>query len=139
MYLTAHRVVSPQSASEAIHAFYRVHEDAWAGLDADPEHVPSHLVRETRILPGWGHRVRSYLDLIAPDRTSPGLVVADFEAFLHGDAPREFPCEFLGTTTRIRLGVERLLAASWRAEAQLLFYECLHVWISHPPQPTNGR
>jgi hypothetical protein len=129
VYLTAHRVVSTTSGIEGVNAFYHVHGTGWTDLDSDPETAPGQLVRINRALPAGGNRVRSYLDVIAPDMTSPGAIIGDFQHFVLGHSPEQFPCEFRGAVARVRMGIERSLAASWRAEAQRLFYECLHVWM----------
>lgn len=131
MYLTAHRVVSP-TGNEGIHAFYRTHGESWRGLDTDVETAPSQLVRARRELEPGGNRVRSYLDIIAPDLISPSSIITDFETWIRGEAPVQFPCQFHAMNSVVRMGVERALAASWRGEAQRLFYECLHVWMSPP-------
>ncbi len=136
MYLTAHRVVSPSTGEQGINAFYRLHGDEWRGLDEDPESVPSRLVRSRRLVTTKGNRIRSYLDVIAPDASSPGEVLSSFHEFLGAPSPSAFPCDTVLRGVRFRVGVERSLAASWRAEAQRLFNECLQVWIGQ--ETTTG-
>lgn len=141
MYLTAHRVVSSSSGIEGVNTFYHVHGKGWTDGDSDPEAAPGQLARVNRALTVSGNRIRSHLDLTARDITGPGTLIADFQSFVLGSSPKRFPCKFRGSVARIRVGVERSLAASWRAEAQRLFYECLHVWIgsatASPPEASG--
>ncbi len=129
MYLTAHRVLALAAQEEGINAFYRVHGVNWQGVDATPAGAQSTLVEEHREITPGGNRVRSYLDIIAPDASNPRVIVADFQRFLTSSSPQKFPVVHLGGSARFELGLELSLAASWRAEAELLFHECLHVWM----------
>lgn len=72
MYITAHRVVN-RDGVEAIHTFLHKHgehfqwpQDPW-NL---PEREPGELLWENAKLQQGGNRVRSYLDVIAPDTTT---------------------------------------------------------------------
>lgn len=129
MYLTAHRVRSLSTKEEGINAFYRVHGVNWRGVDTTPVDAQSTLVEQHREITPGDNRVRSYLDIIAPDASNPRAIVADFHSFLTESSPQEFPAIYLGDSARFELGLELSLAASWRAEAELLFHECLHVWM----------
>lgn len=137
MYLTAQRVTSGTGDADGINAFYHMHRDAWAGRDVKPEDAPGYLVTRRLAVDPGGNRIRSYLDVLAPDTTSPSLIIADFQRFVTGPVPERFPHEFAGTVATFRMAIERSLAASWRAEALRLFSECLHVWIS--PEKGNGQ
>lgn len=137
MYLTAQRVTSATSNADGINAFYHVHRDDWVGRDVNPEDAPGYLVTRRLAVDPGGNRVRSYLDVLAPDTTSPSLIIADFQQFVTGPVPDRFPHEFAGKVATFRMAVERSLAASWRAEGLRLFNECLQVWMS--PKKGNGR
>lgn len=139
MYLTAHRVRSIKSEVEGINAFYRVHEENWpestdweqVKSSTDWEQVKSRLVHKNCPVQPGINRIRSYLDIIAPDGASPRDIIFDFEHVLTSTIS-EFPTEISGQSSLIRFGVEEALAGNWRAEAQRLFYECLHVWRGSP-------
>lgn len=77
MYATAHRVVSPGTGEEGINAFLHIHGRAFA-WPAEPWRLPetnpgAQVWEQIGVKPG-GNRVRSYLDVLCPDDTTPAEV-----------------------------------------------------------------
>jgi hypothetical protein len=70
-YWTAHRVLS-SSGTEGINVFIHAHGEDFSWPDDAaklPEANPGRLVDERTSVPPGGNRVRSYLDVLAPDGT----------------------------------------------------------------------
>jgi hypothetical protein len=79
MYATAMRVTEPRTGTTGINVFLyrhgdsRVFEETTASrelLKRVTEAEPGDLVEKWIVLPGGGHDVLSYVDVIAPDRTA---------------------------------------------------------------------
>lgn len=105
MYATAHHVVSP-SGAEAIHAFLYKHgehfpwpEDPWN----IPEREPGVELWKNTTLPTGNNRVRSYLDVLAPD----GVTAHELDAALTA-LWAELAAEELGPTGPSGAGGDRL-------------------------------
>lgn len=117
MYLTAHRVVSPVSLDEGINSFLYLHgPHTWQGVpptDA-PDTNPGALVAKQIVVPPPGNRVRSYLDVVAPDETPWAEVRQSFIRFL-AEAQREpFPWTGVDGRCLFRIGLDAGLAAQDR-------------------------
>ena len=107
MYTTAHRV--QRGESEGINRFLHLHgEDFCWPKDASslPEAAPGEEKRaEVELLPG-GNRVRSYLDVLAPDSTSRALVSWVLTVFGEDLNERLNPTVFRLEGVTIRFGVD---------------------------------
>lgn len=99
MYATAHRVRTSQGAI-GINAFLHEHGEAgqainWstASISRITDHDPGALVAQTTEIAPGGNAVLSFLDVVAPDGTSPGQVQAALQlqmgALLSGVLPTE--------------------------------------------------
>jgi hypothetical protein len=87
MYVTAHNVES-RDHRVGINAFGHVHADSWPQQAMDrrmirmvADEVPGDLVASMESVPPGGNSVRSYLDIVAPDGTSPATVRSALDAF----------------------------------------------------------
>jgi hypothetical protein len=124
MYVTAHRVVSPTSSVEGINSFLYMHGPyTWQGLPPTdmPESNPGSLVAKQIAVPPPGNRVRSYLDVVAPDEAPWAEVRQSFIRFM-AEAQREsFPWKGVEGCCLFRIGLEVGLAAEWRREIAFLF------------------
>ncbi len=69
MYLTAQRVFAPQSKQTGINAFLYTHAGRrWHVPPGDiPDRDPGRLAQKRIAVKPPGNRVRSYLDIVAPD------------------------------------------------------------------------
>ena len=124
MYLTAQRVRHPEGP-EGINAFYYQ-----SGVDVmapefrpqrTPDADPGELVHEIITLAPPGNRVRSYLDIVAPDGT-PAVTIRRAFATAAGTAqPIELPFAVDASPCWFRFGAEQALAAMWRQELRMLF------------------
>ncbi len=144
MYICSQRVVKPgHDSPEGINTFYYVHGPReWKGLppsDMLPESNPGVLEDELLELSPPGNRVRSYLDIVAPDGTRANAIVA---AALHPPAVlQQFPATWIHGDVWCRFAVEGALASSWRNELHDLAYRIVALWRkrsatypSHSPQ-----
>jgi hypothetical protein len=128
MYLTAHRVVSP-SGAQGFNAFYHVHNTAWTDTPpGSPEDNPGELVSEHVEVALGGNRVRSYLDVLAPDDATPTELTHGFLRMVTEFRPDSLPATFAAGHCSVGFGMERSLAARWRGELHQLFMHCLTVW-----------
>ena len=125
MYLTAQNVRSPKGV-EGINAFHYSHGAtyAWQGLPPEgiPDKNPGTLVAETiNVLPPGGNRVRSYLDVVAPDGTPWSEIRPAFIAFVSEAQRGPFP--WIGVSGRVffRIGIELALAQTWQREIAELY------------------
>lgn len=123
MYLSAHHVVSPVRG-EGINAFYYVHGHDW---DADvppqmfPEVNPGELFDQSIAIPPPGNRVRSFLDVVAPDGASPTEIRQGFVVFV--SRSRGTPLPWRGTFGRclFHIGMDLGLVNQWHTEVAVLF------------------
>jgi hypothetical protein len=124
MYLTAQRVHSPATGNEGINAFSYVHGPyTWQGLPPQgiPDQNPGELVVETVMVAPPGNRVRSYLDVVAPDETPWTEIRPAFMAFVSDAQRRPFPWVGIVGRCLFRLGMERGLAQRWQREIADLY------------------
>lgn len=123
MYLTAQRVRSPAGA-EGINAFQYAHGAAvWQGLPPQgmPDQNPGTLIAQTLVVAPPGNRVRSYLDVVAPDDSSWSEIRLAFITFVSEAQRRPFP--WIGVSGRafFRIGMEKGLASPWQRELAELY------------------
>ncbi len=108
MYVTAHRVVSPLE-EEGVNTFLHLHGPlfVWPENPAPlPENNPGTLEERATEVPPGGNRVKSYLDVLAPDATSRSEVaeaIADLGGQLDGKAN---PTWYEHGRVTLRFGVE---------------------------------
>lgn len=124
MYLTAHHVLSPSTGREGINAFYYSHGPyTWNGFPPPgiPDQDPGELLAQTVVIAPPGNRVRSYLDVIAPDETTWAEIRPSFMGFVGQSQRSPFP--WTGTIGRcsFRLGMDAALARQWQHEVAELY------------------
>jgi hypothetical protein len=120
MYLVVQRVSHP-SGAEGINAFHYVHyDDDWV-VPPHPDEDPGHLVNENVVVPPPGNRVRSYLDIVAPDNAAWSEIRQALLAFLLDHESEPMP--WIGTSGRMRfrIGMDQALAQNWSSEATALY------------------
>jgi hypothetical protein len=123
MYLTAQRVRSSGGA-EGVNAFQYAHGSyAWQGLPPEgiPDKNPGTLVAQTLVVPPPGNRVRSYLDVVAPDETSWSEIRPAFITFVSEAERRPFPWIGVSGRSFFRIGMEQALAKQWQREIADLY------------------
>ncbi|MBC7541292.1 MAG: hypothetical protein H7338_01025 [Candidatus Sericytochromatia bacterium] len=124
MYLTAQRVVSSQNVG-GINSYLSSDDPFIARNTLDPN-VANHLgqvqLKSEELSPG-GNRVRSYLDIVAPETATISAIEAAFEHLLTSIAPDDFRANeiMLGDKVLFRFGLDQALARSWRRELKELF------------------
>lgn len=124
MYLTAQHIRSPMTGHEGINAFYYQHgPHVWQGLPplGIPDENPGELTAQTVTIAPPGNRIRSYLDLAAPDETSWPEIRPAFIAFVSEAQRRPFPWEGIFGRCFFRLGMDRALAQQWQHEVAELY------------------
>jgi hypothetical protein len=123
MYLTAQHVRST-AGREGINAFFYQHGPyAWQGLPPQgiPDQNPGALVLQTLAIPPPGNRVRSYLDIVAPDEAGWPEIRPAFMTFVSEAQRGPFP--WVGVSGRVfcRVGLEQTLAKQWQRELADLY------------------
>jgi hypothetical protein len=129
MYLSAQRVVSGQN-DQGLNAYCYLHGSfSWNGLPPPgiPDQNPGELVDEAIELPGVGHRVRSYIDIVAPDATSHNEIRQSFVTFVAQAQRRRFPWVGIVGRCLFRVEMEAALASQWRQEIARLYRAALAV------------
>lgn len=129
MYLTAQRVLAIASGDEGINAFHHRHPRSWIGPPPAgiPETNPGELVkREIDISPG-GNRVRSYLDIIAPEETPWSDIREALLSLAAANASTPFPWTQTSGNIRLLASMEPTLAPNWQTELALLYQAILRV------------
>lgn len=131
MLLTAQRVRSV-SGVEGINAFCSLHgEYSWPGPPPSgvPDSNPGERANEIIAVPPGGNRVRSYLDVIAPDETPTTEILAAVPVFL--TAVQTSPLPWVATAGRctFRFGLEAGREGVWIAELRALLAVALRVRV----------
>jgi hypothetical protein len=124
MYLTAQRVVQLQTAREGVNAYHYAHRArGWDAAPPDtlPEADPGVLVAEKLEIAPAGNRVRSYLDVVAPDDAPWPEVRAAFLSFVSEAASTPLPWHGLAGRCLFRVGIEAGLSDQWAREVAELY------------------
>ena len=137
MYICAQRVERPgeSSGEQGINAYYYLHgSSSWQGHPPRqflPESNPGVLADSLlELMPPGGNRVRSYIDIVAPDGTPLNHIVP--AATSHG-VISSFPVEWVQGNVWCRLGVERALAIDWKHELSRLLARVILLWKKQLP------
>jgi hypothetical protein len=123
MYLTAQRVFASKSRQTGINAFLYTHGGrTWHVPPSDiPDRQPGRLERKTIAVPPPGNRVRSYLDIVAPDELPPDELQRRLLTFLKHVEGEPFPWEAVEGPCLFRIGMDAELAkAGWSREVAAL-------------------
>lgn len=123
MYLAAQHVVSP-GGSAGINAFHYQHGPrVWQGLPPPgiPDLDPGTLVNQSVVVEPPGNRVRSYLDVIAPDGTPTAEIRQAFIGFLSEAQSSPLPWAGVSGPCLFRISMERTLIGHWQREVVHLY------------------
>lgn len=129
MRLTAHRVVRPQTGETGLNAFCYLH-GPYAWLDQPPREIldsPGVLANSAVEVAPPGNRVRSYLDVWAPDAT-PNSEIAHVVRSV-GDLlePQPLPLRVQSGSVSFHFDADQQLALGWRVELEMLLRQVLAV------------
>jgi hypothetical protein len=123
VYLTSQHVLSASNGSEGVNTYLYFHGACpWPQPSAGvQDQNPGTLAAQSISIRPAGNRVRSYLDVIAPDETPWAEVRAGWIEFL-GRCQRS-PMPWTGQSGRcfFRLGMELGLARQWHHEVAVLY------------------
>jgi len=133
MRIITHRVVQPGSdpnRKTGINAYCYLHPgQRW--LDEPPPDLGAGVLvnQIIEVDPPRGNRVRSFLDIIAPDETSNRQIVGAISdgASLLADGNRELPWSVSHGEIRFRFDAEQGLVAQWQIELGVLIRYALAV------------
>lgn len=131
MLLTAQRVIAPDGR-QGVNAFYYRHgAPAWIGRANEAELARrAELVNTNVALPPPGNRVRSYLDIWAPDFTPTGQVFRDVVEPLDLLVnTQQLPWNLSNGNTTFKFDLEADLAPGWYSELTHLLECALHVRV----------
>lgn len=131
MKLVAQRVVRPSDQASGINAYCYLHPGIhWP--DAPPENLGRGLLEQQLIeIPPPGNRVRSYLDITAPDGTSEQTitdVVLSGADWLASQA-RELPWELAHGEVSFSFNLDLGLVHQWPVELRILLGYALQVIV----------
>lgn len=116
MLLSAQRVRSPHGVSGINRYAYRHGRQPWSVANLEAlEHAATLVSQDLEVPPG-GNEVRSFLDVFAPDGTSPVELARLAASVRGGPDPTSFPAVFTCGSVVFRLGLVFGLVPSWRNE-----------------------
>lgn len=124
MYLTAQRVQRPNTHEEGINAFYYMHGPyVWDGLPPDgiPDENRGELARSSIAVTPPGNRVRSYLDIVAPDETPWTEIRPALVAFVSEAQREEMPWSGVVGRCLFRVSMDAALTSDWQRELVALY------------------
>lgn len=123
MYLTSHHVVSPTSGQEGVNTFLYLHgRNVWTEPPAEiPDENPGTLAAQSISVRPPGNRVRSYLDIVAPDETRWEEVRSALMSFVGRCQRSPFPWVGQQGKCSFRLGMEFGIAREWQKELAVLY------------------
>jgi len=128
MRLTAQRVVSPHG-KDGINAFCYLHgPHSW--LDEPPPEImndPGRLANSHVEVEPPGNRVRSYLDVIAPDHVPSDKIARDVIDAVTVLSSEPLPLKVQSGDTTFIFNAELRLAAGWQGELKSLLWRALAV------------
>ena len=128
MRLTAQRVVS-QAGQHGINSFYAVH-GPYQWLDRPPDPIlasPGELVEsDIRVTPP-GNRVRSFLEIVAPDDMPSQRIIRGVMDCLDLLSNRDLPLTVESVPMLFIFDAERALALAWRKELVTLLEHAIRV------------
>ena len=133
MYLATQRVISPQG-EEGINVYFHAHEPNAATPLWPPDRNPGMLRSKVEAVRPPGNRVRSYLDVVAPEGTPLSALRDALEEAMAAGAPADFREQVLTAHNDcwVRFGLERLLAEDWQRELRTLLDRALEVCRESP-------
>ena len=125
MYLAALHVVVPSTGFEGFNAFHYMHPDgaAWdlAPREGVPDQDPGVLVNTRIEIPPPGNRLRSYLDVVAPDNALWLDIRNAFLWFVLDCEGQPFPWQRSRYQFWFRASMDQAAAANWRSELGMLY------------------
>ncbi|MBI3204057.1 MAG: hypothetical protein HYZ29_21145 [Myxococcales bacterium] len=123
MYLTSHHVVSPSSGQEGVNTFLYLHGPyTWTQPPPGiPDQNPGTLSAQSISVRPPGNRVRSYLDIVAPDETRWAEVRSALMEFVGMCQRSPFPWTEQSGKCSFRLGMELGIAGQWQRELAVLY------------------
>jgi hypothetical protein len=134
MYLTAHHVASPAKQREGINVFLYFHEgQAWELLSPPDvaDRNPGVLVAQSISVAPPGNRVRSYLDIIAPDDVRWEEVHVGLSEFVGRCQSGPLPWAGESGAVYFRVGMESVVANRWQKEVATLYRSAQALWMAH--------
>jgi hypothetical protein len=124
--LVAQRVVRLPSASSSgvggVNAFCWLHGDRF-WLDVPPDDIgPGDLAGSIVEVPIGGNRVRSFLEIVAPDSTPARQIIAAVGggAEFLADIARELPWKLSHGEVTFEFSIEAGMVATWQLELRIL-------------------
>ncbi len=123
MYITAQHVRSPQRI-EGINSFFYLHGAyVWTGEPPAgiPDENPGELMWQGLAVPQGGNRIRSYLDIVAPDETPWTEIRQRFVMFVSGHQLQAMPWSGVSGRCLFRANMDQALAQQWHREIADLY------------------
>lgn len=125
MLLTAQHVAKPSTGDEGVNVYSYHHGPyVWHGLPPDgiPDQNPGVLVYQSISVDPPGNRVRSYLDVVAPDGTAWTEIRQAFVTFISRNQRNQLPWIDVVGRCWFRINMDLGLAASWHREVADLYH-----------------
>jgi hypothetical protein len=134
MYLTSHHVISPSTLHEGVNSFLYSHGAYdWSDLPPGiPDENPGTLVAQSISVRPPGNRVRSYLDISAPDDVRWSDLRVALMDFVGRSQRSSLP--WIGSSGRcyFRLGMELGLVRQWQKELAILYRASQALRLANP-------
>jgi hypothetical protein len=137
MYVCAQRVqalAGPHMGRQGINSFLYLHGAYdWNGSPPPewlPDDNPGVIADSVIEVPPPGNRVRSYLDIVAPDSTPFNHLV---HAAGHPGVVDELPATWVSGNVWCRFGTDGALAPQWQHELHRLLARVILLWKKQTP------
>lgn len=120
MYLASQHVRS-NAGHEGVNSFLYLHGPRGEALAGVPDHDPGTLAAQSISVRPPGNRVRSYLDIVAPDDIRWDEVRIGLMDFVGAHQRTSLPWDGQSGRIYFRLGMELGLARQWHKELAVLY------------------
>jgi len=121
MYLASQHVHAPSTPHDGVNTFLYSHGACTWEVPPLPDEDPGILVAQSISIRPPGNRVRSYLDIVAPDAARWDEVRIGLMEFVGRSQRDALPWNGRSGRCYFRLGMELGLARQWHKELALLY------------------
>jgi hypothetical protein len=132
VYLVSQHVRSPNTGHEGVNSLLYLHGSDTEVLLATPDDDPGTLTAQSISVCPPGNRVRSYLDIVAPDDVRWDEVRIGLMDFVGTHQRTPLPWEGQSEKCYFRLGMELGLARQWHRELAVLYRSSQALRLANP-------
>jgi hypothetical protein len=134
MYLTSQHVLAPATRHEGVNSLLYLHGPcSWQAPPAEiPDQNPGTLVAQSISIRPPGNRIRSYLDIVAPDEARWDEIRVALMDFVGRAQRNQLPWVGQSIRCSFRLGMDLGLAQQWQRELAVLYRASQALRLANP-------